>query len=85
MLWHYRKRADECASRIINTKSDAVRENYERLLDAWKALIVAEEARLSRMPNPAQQAARLTRSGKPHLELVRTPSAENAIADRPVA
>ena len=34
MLWHYRKRAEECASRIINTRSDSVRRNYEALLES---------------------------------------------------
>jgi hypothetical protein len=84
MLWHYRKRAEECASRIINTRSDAVRENYLRLLDAWKALIAAEEARLSRLPNVPQHT-RPARSERPRLELVHAPYGQDPILDRPVA
>jgi hypothetical protein len=49
MLSHYRKRADECASRISNARTDAVRQDYQRLLDSWKALIQAEEDRLTRI------------------------------------
>lgn len=51
MLSHYRKRADECASRVNDAKTDSVRENYQRLLDSWKALIQAEEDRLTRIAN----------------------------------
>ena len=36
MLWHYRRRAEECASRIINSRSESVRQNYERLLESWR-------------------------------------------------
>jgi hypothetical protein len=84
MLWHYRKRAEECASRIINTRSDAVRANYQRLLEAWKALIAAEEARLSRLASVPQHT-RPVRSERPRLELVHAPYGEDPILDRPVA
>ena len=53
MLSHYRKRADECASRVSNAKADSVRENYQRLLDGWTALIRAEEDRLTRIASSA--------------------------------
>ncbi len=49
MLSHYRKRADECVSRIGNAKTDKVRQDYQRLLDSWTALIAAEEDRLMRI------------------------------------
>ncbi len=49
MLSHYRKRADECETRISNAKDDSVRQNYQRLLDSWQALIQAEEDRLTRI------------------------------------
>jgi hypothetical protein len=49
MLSHYRKRADECESRISGAKTDSVRQNYQRLLDSWQALIQAEEDRLTRI------------------------------------
>ncbi len=58
MLSHYRKRADECESRISNAKADSVRQDYERLLYGWKALIQAEEDRLTRI---ARSPARLLR------------------------
>lgn len=82
MLWHYRKRAEECASRIINTKSDSVRQDYQRLLEGWKALIKAEEARLSRVANPPQPG---TRTGRPRLQLVHAPYGTDPIIDRPIA
>lgn len=85
MLWHYRKRAEECASRIDNSKSAAVRENYQRLLEAWKALIVAEEARLSRLANGPQPGHRPARTERPRLELVHAPFGEDPILNRPVA
>ena len=50
MLSHYKKRAEECASRLTNAKSDNLRVDYQRLLDAWSALIKAEEERLARGP-----------------------------------
>ncbi len=84
MLWHYRKRAEECASRIDSSRSAAVRENYQRLLEAWKALIVAEEARLSRLANAPQPNHRPTRTERPRLELVQAPFGEDPILDRPV-
>jgi Tfp pilus assembly protein FimT len=56
MLWHYRRRAEECASRIKNTRSEAVRQNYLRLLVSWNALIEAEEARLSRVANAPERS-----------------------------
>jgi len=49
MLSHFRKRADECALRVENTKSENLRRDYQRLLDAWKDLIRAEEARLAKL------------------------------------
>lgn len=85
MLWHYRKRAEECASRIANTRSEAVRQNYQRLLVSWNALIGAEEARLSRVANAPQLGTRAARSERPHLELVRAPLSIDPIWDRPVA
>ncbi|MFN3347546.1 hypothetical protein [Pseudorhodoplanes sp.] len=84
MLWHYRRRAEECASRIAHTRSDAVRQNYQRLLEAWQALIEAEEARLSRIANAPQRDARPIRE-RPRLELVRAPFGQEPILDRPVA
>jgi hypothetical protein len=83
MLWHYRKRAEECASRITNTRSEAIRENYQRLLEAWQALIVAEEARLSRVANTPQRGRAVR--GRPRLELVRAPTGDAPIVDRPSA
>jgi hypothetical protein len=57
MLSHYRKRADECSSRIDNAKTDATKRDYQRLLDSWKALIQAEEDRLTRIASaPARYA-----------------------------
>ena len=44
MLSHYRKRADECASRVSDARADSVRQEYQRLLESWNALIRAEEA-----------------------------------------
>jgi hypothetical protein len=58
MLSHYRKRADECASRVSNAKADSVRQDYQRLLDAWNVLIRAEEDRLTRI---ASAPARMLR------------------------
>jgi hypothetical protein len=56
MLSHYRKRADECASRISDAKADSVREDYQRLLESWKMLIRAEEDRLTRIATaPSRQ------------------------------
>lgn len=55
MLSHYRKRADECVSRINTAKSDIVRRDYQRLLDSWTALIQAEEDRLSRIAKAPQR------------------------------
>jgi hypothetical protein len=49
MLSHYRKRAEECAWRLSNTKSEVLRQDYQRLLDSWRALIRAEESRLTRI------------------------------------
>jgi hypothetical protein len=83
MLWHYRKRAEECASRINNTTSPTIRENYERLLEAWNALIAAEEARLKRVASAPEQSPRPVR-GRPRLELVRAPYGEAPILDRPL-
>lgn len=60
MLSHFRKRADECALRVENTKSEKLRQDYQRLLDAWRDLIQAEEARLaklSRISGPRTQTA----------------------------
>lgn len=85
MLWHYRKRAEECALRIKNTRSEAVRQNYLRLLVSWNALIEAEEARLSRVAKATERAASTVRSEKPRLELVRAPFGIEPIMDRPVA
>jgi hypothetical protein len=85
MLWHYRKRAEECASRIINTRSDSVRRNYQALLESWKALIAAEEARLSRVANAPQSGSRYARAERPRLELVRASHGADPIMDRPVA
>jgi hypothetical protein len=56
MLAHFRKRADECASRISNARNDTVRQDYQRLLESWKALIEAEEDRLMRVASaPVRQ------------------------------
>lgn len=85
MLWHYRKRAEECASRIIETRSESVRRNYQALLESWKALIAAEEARLSRVANAPQSGSRAARADRPRLELVRAPYGADPILDRPVA
>ena len=54
MLSHYRKRADECVSRINNARNEAMRDDYQRLLDSWKALIQAEEDRLTRIANASK-------------------------------
>ena len=51
MLSHYRKRADECVSRINMAKTASLREQYQRLHDSWLALIQAEEDRLTRIAN----------------------------------
>jgi len=83
MLWHYRRRAEECASRIINSKSEAVRQNYERLLESWRALIQAEEARLTRMSNLPQPGMRPARGERPRLEIVRASYSDEPILDRP--
>jgi hypothetical protein len=85
MLWHYRRRAEECASRIINSRSESVRQNYERLLESWRALIQAEEARLSRLANSPQQEIRPVRTERPRLEVVRASYGAEPILDRPVA
>jgi hypothetical protein len=85
MLWHYRKRAEECALRIKNTKSEAVRQNYLRLLVSWNALIEAEEARLSRVANASGRTAQRGRTERPRLELVQAPYGIEPILDRPVA
>ena len=86
MLWHYRKRAEECASRIINTKSDSVRQDYQRLLEGWKALIKAEETRLSRIAStPQVNEGRSRVRERPRIQLVRAPYGEDAILDRPMA
>ena len=85
MLWHYRRRADECASRIANCKSEAIRQNYQRLLESWTALIVAEEARLNRVANAPQPSSRGMRPERPRLELVRSAYDIDPILDRPVA
>jgi hypothetical protein len=85
MLWHYRRRAEECMARIQNTRSEAVRQNYERLLVSWNALIDAEEARLSRVANAPQRAGYAARSERPRLELVRASQGIDPILDRPVA
>lgn len=85
MLWHYRKRAEECASRIINSRSESVRQNYKLLLESWKALIAAEEARLSRVANAPEPGVRSARTERPRLELVRAPYGADPILDRPVA
>jgi hypothetical protein len=85
MLWHYRKRAEECALRIVNTKSESVRENYLRLLISWNALIAAEEERLSRVANAPQRAPYPGRTERPRLELVRATQGMEPILDRPVA
>lgn len=85
MLWHYRKRAEECASRIINSKSEAVRQNYQRLLESWRALIEAEEARLNRLTNAPHSSARPARGERPRIELVRAAYDIDPILDRPVA
>ncbi|MET0279410.1 MAG: hypothetical protein ABW198_13860 [Pseudorhodoplanes sp.] len=58
MLSHYRKRADECASRISDAKVESVRQNYQRLLDSWKHLIQAEEDRLTRIASASSRQLR---------------------------
>jgi hypothetical protein len=84
MLWHYRKRAEECASRIINSKSEPVRQNYQRLLDSWRLLIEAEEARLSRLTNaPQRGAVRPPRTDRPRIQLVRPSLDIDPLLDRP--
>jgi len=85
MLWHYRRRAEECASRIANTNSEAIRQNYMRLLESWNALIQAEEARLTRFGNAPQYGARTTPRERPRLEIVRAPQGMEPMLDRPVA
>ena len=57
MLSHYRKRADECASRINTARTEAIRQDYERLLYSWKILIQAEEDRLTRVAGASAQQA----------------------------
>ena len=54
MLSHYKKRAEECASRLLNAKSDKLRIDYQRLLDSWSALIKAEEERLAKRGGNSQ-------------------------------
>jgi hypothetical protein len=71
MLWHYRRRAEECASRISSTRSESVRQNYQQLLISWNALIEAEEARMT------------VRSERPRIELVQT-AYDDPIIDRPL-
>jgi len=85
MLWHYRKRAEDCAARISNTKSEAVRQNYQRLLESWNALIEAEEARLTRFGNAPHPGSRAALRERPRLELVRASHGIDPMLDRPVA
>ncbi len=85
MLWHYRRRAEECAARIVNTRSESVRQNYRQLLISWNALIEAEEARLSRVSSlPQGTARRSARAERPRIELVHT-AYDEPIIDRPLA
>jgi hypothetical protein len=84
MLWHYRKRAEECAMRIVNTRSVAVRENYLRLLVSWNALIAAEEERLSRVANASERPPYTGRSARPRLALVPSQGMEPML-NRPLA
>jgi hypothetical protein len=85
MLWHYRRRAEECASRIINTRSESVRQNYQQLLISWNALIEAEEARLNRVASlPQWESRRPARGERPRIELVHT-AYDDPIIDRPLA
>lgn len=63
MLSHYRKRADECAWRLSNTKSEVLRQDYQRLLDSWQALIRAEEARLTRIAGLVRPRDRIASMG----------------------
>lgn len=85
MLWHYRRRAEECASRILNTRSEAVRKNYQQLLISWNALIEAEEARLTRVSSlPQGTARRSVRTPRPRMELVHA-AYDEPIIDRPLA
>jgi hypothetical protein len=85
MLWHYRRRAEECASRIVNTRSESVRQNYQQLLISWNALIEAEEARLSRVSSlPQGTPRRPGRIDRPRIELVHT-AYDDPIVDRPLA
>ena len=84
MLWHYRRRAEECASRISSTRSESVRQNYQQLLISWNALIDAEEARLTRMASlPQWESRRTVRSARPRIELVHT-TYDDPIIDRPL-
>jgi Tfp pilus assembly protein FimT len=63
MLSHYRKRADECASRIGHARTEAIRQDYQRLLNSWKALIQAEEDRLTRIATSHSPARQLRQAG----------------------
>ena len=85
MLWHYRRRAEECASRIIGTRSESVRQNYQQLLISWNALIEAEEARLNWVASlPQWESRRPVRTERPRIELVHT-AYDDPIVDRPYA
>jgi hypothetical protein len=84
MLWHYRRRAEECASRISGTRSESVRQNYQQLLISWNALIEAEEARMKRMAGlPQRETRRPMRGERPRIELVHT-AYDDPIIDRPL-
>jgi hypothetical protein len=85
MLWHYRKRAEECALRIEKTKSEAVKQNYLRLLVSWKALIEAEETRLIRVAAAPDRVPQSGRVRRPRLQLVRASDDIEPIRDRPLA
>jgi hypothetical protein len=63
MLSHYRKRADECASRVSGAKVDSVRQDYQRLLESWNALIRAEEDRLTRIASAPARIPMLRQAG----------------------
>lgn len=49
MLSHFQERAEECALRIQQTKSETVRQDYLRIFEGWLNLIQAEEERLARL------------------------------------
>jgi hypothetical protein len=63
MLSHYRKRADECASRVSDARADSVRQEYQRLLESWNALIRAEEDRLTRIASAPARIPMLRQAG----------------------